>query len=161
MYVATSRKPWASKQVLSAGIRIRLFPPTLMPRRRARYTLTGQLAQPIVSQCAISSPLREHAIGAAAAWEEPDTCARCDELDRGLASHSIAAGDYHAYNASSRVAGSREAPVSCMQHRHPIRVVLSSTVLERFMSVQTAAALAVAQLGVAAFFIAGVLGPIV
>ncbi len=41
--------------------------------------------------------------------------------------------------------------------RHPIRVVLSSpALLLPFMSVRKAAALAIAQLGVAAFFVAGV-----
>ena len=40
--------------------------------------------------------------------------------------------------------------------RHPIRVVLSSTALLPFLSVRKAAALAIAQSGVAAFFIAGV-----
>ncbi len=55
------------------------------------------------------------------------------------------------------------SPLSPIPSRHPIRVVLSSTALLPFMSVWKAAALAVAQLGVAAFFIAGVtrteLGP--
>ena len=40
--------------------------------------------------------------------------------------------------------------------RHPIRVVLSSTALLPFLSVRKAAALAIAQSGVAAFFISGV-----
>jgi magnesium transporter len=40
--------------------------------------------------------------------------------------------------------------------RHPIRVVLSSTALMRFMSVRSAAALAIAQLGIAAFYVAGI-----
>ena len=48
------------------------------------------------------------------------------------------------------------SPLSPIPSRHPIRVVLSSTALLPFMSVWKAAALAVAQLGVAAFFIAGV-----
>jgi len=43
--------------------------------------------------------------------------------------------------------------------RH-IRVVLSSTTLLRFISVRKAAALAIAQLGVAAFFVAGVTAPV-
>ena len=48
------------------------------------------------------------------------------------------------------------APFSPIPLRHPIRVVLSSTALQPFMSVRKAAALAIAQLGVAAFFIPGV-----
>jgi amino acid transporter len=48
------------------------------------------------------------------------------------------------------------SPFSPIPHRHPIRVVLSSTALLPFMSVRKAAALAIAQLGVAAFFIAGI-----
>src|SRR5262245_41104191 len=48
------------------------------------------------------------------------------------------------------------APFSPIPRRHPIRVILSSTALLRFMSARSAAALAVAQLGIAAFFIAGV-----
>ena len=48
------------------------------------------------------------------------------------------------------------APFSPIPSRHPIRVVLSSTALLPFMSVRRAAALAIAQLGVAAFFISGV-----
>jgi magnesium transporter len=48
------------------------------------------------------------------------------------------------------------SPFSPIPHRHPIRVVLSSTALLPFVSVWKAAALAIAQLGVAAFFIAGV-----
>ena len=47
-------------------------------------------------------------------------------------------------------------PLSPFQGRHPIRVVLSSTALLPFLSVRKAAALALAQSGVAAFFIAGV-----
>ncbi len=47
------------------------------------------------------------------------------------------------------------APLSPIPPRHPIRVVLSSTTLLRFVSVWKAAALAVAQLGVAAFFVSG------
>ncbi len=45
-----------------------------------------------------------------------------------------------------------------LQHppRRQIRVVLSSTALLSFMSVRKAAALAIAQLGVAAFFVAGI-----
>ena len=50
----------------------------------------------------------------------------------------------------------RMAPFSPIPPRHPIRVVLSSTALLPFMSVRKAAALAIAQLGVAAFFVAGV-----
>ena len=50
------------------------------------------------------------------------------------------------------------APFSPIRPRHPIRVVLSSTALLPFMSVRKAAALAIAQLGVGAFFIAGVTG---
>jgi magnesium transporter len=48
------------------------------------------------------------------------------------------------------------SPFSPIRPRHPIRVVLSSTALLPFVSVRKAAALAIAQLGVAAFFIAGV-----
>jgi magnesium transporter len=48
------------------------------------------------------------------------------------------------------------APFSPIRRRHPIRVVLSTTALLPFMSVRKAAALAIAQLGVAAFFAAGV-----
>jgi len=47
-------------------------------------------------------------------------------------------------------------PFSPISPRHPIRVVLSSTALAPFMSVRKAAALALAQLGIAAFFISGV-----
>jgi hypothetical protein len=47
-------------------------------------------------------------------------------------------------------------PPSSIGPRHPIRVVLSSTALLPFMSIRRAAALAIAQLGVAAFFIPGV-----
>jgi magnesium transporter len=47
-------------------------------------------------------------------------------------------------------------PFSPIRPRRPIRVVLSSTALLPFMSVRKAAALAIAQLGVAAFFISGV-----
>ena len=47
-------------------------------------------------------------------------------------------------------------PSSSFQRRHHIRVVLSSTALLPFLSVRKAAALAIAQLGVAAFFISGV-----
>ena len=50
------------------------------------------------------------------------------------------------------------SPFSPIRPRHPIRVVLSSTALLPFMSVRKAAALAIAQLGVGAFFIAGVAG---
>jgi hypothetical protein len=39
--------------------------------------------------------------------------------------------------------------------RRQVRVILTSTALLSFMSVRKAAALAVAQLGVAAFFVAG------
>src|SRR5262245_30701107 len=48
------------------------------------------------------------------------------------------------------------SPFSPIPPRHPIRVVLSSTAFLGFMSVRNAAALAIAQLGVAAFFAAGV-----
>jgi magnesium transporter len=48
------------------------------------------------------------------------------------------------------------APFSPIRPRLPIRVVLSSTALQPFMSVRKAAALAIAQLGVAAFFVAGI-----
>ena len=47
-------------------------------------------------------------------------------------------------------------PFSPIRRRHPIRVVLSSTVLLPFLSVRKAAALAVAQLGIAAFFVSGI-----
>ncbi len=47
-------------------------------------------------------------------------------------------------------------PLSSFPGRHPIRVVLSSAALLPFLSVRKAAALALAQSGVAAFFIAGV-----
>ena len=47
------------------------------------------------------------------------------------------------------------APFSPTRPRHPIRVVLSSTALLPFISVRKAAALAIAQLGIAAFFISG------
>ena len=47
-------------------------------------------------------------------------------------------------------------PFSPILPRRPIRVVLSSTALLPFMSVRKAAALAIAQLGVAAFFISGI-----
>ena len=50
------------------------------------------------------------------------------------------------------------APFSPIRPRHPIRVVLSSTALLPFLSVRKAAALAIAQLGIGAFFIAGVTG---
>ena len=50
----------------------------------------------------------------------------------------------------------RMSPFSPIPRRHPIRVVLSSTALQPFMSVRKAAALAMAQLGVAAFFISGI-----
>src|SRR5262245_16408356 len=52
------------------------------------------------------------------------------------------------------------APFSPIPPRHPIRVVLSSTALLRFMSAWNAAALVVAQLGIAAFFVAGVVRPV-
>jgi len=45
---------------------------------------------------------------------------------------------------------------SPIRRRHPIRVVLSSEALLPFVSVGNVAALAIAQLGVAAFFIAGI-----
>jgi len=48
------------------------------------------------------------------------------------------------------------SPFSPIPRRHPIRVVLSSTALQPFISVRKAAALAIAQLGVAAFFISGI-----
>jgi magnesium transporter len=48
------------------------------------------------------------------------------------------------------------APFSPIPRRHPIRVVLSSAALQPFMSVRNSAALAIAQLGVAAFFISGI-----
>ena len=48
------------------------------------------------------------------------------------------------------------SPFSPIPRRHPIRVVLSSTALQPFMSVRKAAALTIAQLGVAAFFISGI-----
>ena len=48
------------------------------------------------------------------------------------------------------------SPFSPIPRRHPIRVVLSSTALQPFMSVRKAAALAMAQLGVAAFFVSGI-----
>ena len=35
MYVETSSNPFSSKHALSAGILIRFFPPTLIPRKRA------------------------------------------------------------------------------------------------------------------------------
>jgi magnesium transporter len=47
------------------------------------------------------------------------------------------------------------APFSPIRSRHPIRVVLSTTAFLPFMSVRKAAALAIAQFGVAAFFISG------
>jgi magnesium transporter len=50
------------------------------------------------------------------------------------------------------------SPFSPIRSRRPIRVVLSSTALLPFLSVRKAAALAIAQLGVGAFFIAGVTG---
>ena len=48
------------------------------------------------------------------------------------------------------------APFTPIRPRRPIRVVLSSTALLPFLSVWKAAALAIAQLGVSAFFVAGV-----
>src|SRR5262245_4043573 len=51
------------------------------------------------------------------------------------------------------------SPLSSIPRRNPIRVVLSSTALLQFMSVRNATALAVAQLGIAAFFVAGVARP--
>jgi magnesium transporter len=48
------------------------------------------------------------------------------------------------------------SPFSPIPPRHPIRVVLSSTALLPFISVRKAAALAIAQLGIAAFFVSGV-----
>jgi magnesium transporter len=47
-------------------------------------------------------------------------------------------------------------PFSPIRPRRPIRVVLSSTALLPFMSVRKAAALAIAQLGVTAFFVSGI-----
>ena len=47
-------------------------------------------------------------------------------------------------------------PFSPIPSRHPIRVVLSSPALLRFLSVRNAAALVIAQLGVAAFFMSGI-----
>src|SRR4030095_7374066 len=47
-------------------------------------------------------------------------------------------------------------PFSPIPPRHPIRVVLSSPALLRFISVRNAAALVIAQLGVAAFFMSGI-----
>src|SRR6186713_2387634 len=47
------------------------------------------------------------------------------------------------------------APFSPIRSRHPIRVVLSTTAFLPFMSVRKAAALAIAQFGIAAFFIPG------
>ena len=52
------------------------------------------------------------------------------------------------------------SPYSPIPSRHPIRVVLSSTALLPFISIRKAAALSIAQLGVAAFFISGVTRPI-
>src|SRR5262249_22984053 len=46
-------------------------------------------------------------------------------------------------------------PFSPIPPRHPIRVVLSSPALQRFLSVRYAAALVIAQLGIGAFFISG------
>src|SRR5580765_4495123 len=48
-------------------------------------------------------------------------------------------------------------PFSPIPPRHPIRVVLSSPALLRFISVRNAAALVIAQLGVAAFFMSGII----
>ena len=48
------------------------------------------------------------------------------------------------------------SPFSPIPPRHPIRVVLSSTAFLPFMSVRKAAALALAQLGIAAFFVSGI-----
>ncbi len=48
------------------------------------------------------------------------------------------------------------SPFSPIPRRRPIRVVLSSTALQPFISVRKAAALTIAQLGVAAFFISGI-----
>jgi magnesium transporter len=50
------------------------------------------------------------------------------------------------------------APFSPTRPRRPIRVVLSSDALLPFLSVRKAAALAIAQLGIGGFFIAGVAG---
>ena len=46
-------------------------------------------------------------------------------------------------------------PISPIKRRDPIRVVLTAAALRPFLSVRKAAALSIAQLGVAAFFIAG------
>jgi magnesium transporter len=48
-------------------------------------------------------------------------------------------------------------PFSPIPSRHPIRVVLSSPALQRFISVRNAAALVIAQLGIAAFFVPGIM----
>ncbi len=52
------------------------------------------------------------------------------------------------------------SPFSPLPPRHPIRVVLSSTALLPFMSVRKAAALTIAQLGAAAFFVSGIAVPV-
>ena len=51
-------------------------------------------------------------------------------------------------------------PLSPISPRHPIRVVLSSTALLQFVSVRNAAALAIAQLGIAAFFAPSITRPV-
>jgi magnesium transporter len=60
------------------------------------------------------------------------------------------------FDSAARPPSRAMSPFSPIPRRHPIRVVLSSTALLPFMSVRKAAALAIAQLGVAAFFISGV-----
>jgi len=50
------------------------------------------------------------------------------------------------------------APFSPIPARHPIRVILSPTALLRFVPARRAAAVVVAQLGMAAFFVAGIVG---
>jgi magnesium transporter len=52
------------------------------------------------------------------------------------------------------------SPLSPIPRRNPIRAVLSSTALLRFVPVRNTAALAIAQLGIAAFFVAGVARPV-
>jgi hypothetical protein len=51
------------------------------------------------------------------------------------------------------------SPLSPIPQRNPIRAVLSSPALLRFVPVQSTAALAIAQLGIAAFFVAGIARP--
>ena len=66
----------------------------------------------------------------------------------------VASSRYHPYSLG--LPNLAMAPFSPIPPRHPIRVVLSSTAFLPFMSVRKAAALAIAQLGVAAFFISGI-----